>query len=309
MKIYRSFAQLPPDYGPSAVTIGKFDGVHCGHRAVIQKLQELAEPRSLVTTLVTFDRHPLTVLAPHAAPKALLGASDKRDLLREMGIDVTVVLPFDHNFARLSATDFATEMLDSLACSLILVGEDFRFGAKGAGDIDLLSRLAAERQCEIVMIPDVTSPGGQRISSTRIRELLSMGDVAQAAILLGHLPRVTGEVVRGARRGRELGFPTANLSQNSEGFIPADGVYAGWLLDQDQKYPAAISVGSNPTFDGVAPQQVEAHVLDRTLDLYGHTVSVVFTNRIRGMIKFSGVAPLIEQIKDDVQQVRCLLAG
>jgi riboflavin kinase/FMN adenylyltransferase len=198
-------------------------------------------------------------------------------------------------------------LVDTLHAKHVSVGRDFRFGAKGAGDADLLTELGRQYGFDVRLIDDVMPHGERRVSSTWIRELLSTGDVRSATRLLGHLPTVRGVVVHGAARGRELGFPTANLSPDSEGLIPADGVYAGWLTDHGARYPAAISIGNNPTFDGVPQKQVEAYVLDQEIDLYDHVVEVAFVEHIRGMVAFTGIEPLIRQIEDDVVKTRAIL--
>ncbi|PTL74752.1 bifunctional riboflavin kinase/FAD synthetase [Rathayibacter caricis DSM 15933] len=294
--------------GPSAVTIGKFDGVHSGHRAVIGTLHERARERGLAAVVVTFDRNPLSVIAPEKCPPALVGNEQKLELLAGTGVDATLLLTFDEEFRSWTPHEFVQRILvDALEARVVLVGSDFRFGARGAGDIDLLRTLGAEHGFEVELIDDVRPEHGRRVSSTWIRELLADGDVEHATRLLGHEPVVRGVVVHGAKRGRELGFPTANLSPESQGLIPADGVYAGRLTVEERTYPAAISVGSNPTFVGVPPKQVEAFVLDQTLDLYDRVVDVAFVSRIRGMVAYEGVEPLIRQMNDDVSRVRVVL--
>ncbi|KQQ18586.1 bifunctional riboflavin kinase/FMN adenylyltransferase [Rathayibacter sp. Leaf299] len=294
--------------GPSAVTIGKFDGVHSGHRAVIGTLHERARERGLAAVVVTFDRNPLSVIAPEKCPPALVGNEQKLELLAGTGVDATLLLTFDEEFRSWTPREFVQRILvDALEARVVLVGSDFRFGARGAGDIDLLRTLGAEHGFEVELIDDVRPEHGRRVSSTWIRELLADGDVEHATRLLGHEPVVRGVVVHGAKRGRELGFPTANLSPESQGLIPADGVYAGRLTVEGRTYPAAISVGSNPTFVGVPPKQVEAFVLDQTLDLYDRVVDVAFVSRIRGMVAYEGVEPLIRQMNNDVSRVRVVL--
>ena len=309
MKVFRAVSEVPADFGPSAITVGKFDGVHEGHRAVISELLEVSVRDGLTPTIVTFDRHPARLLNPAKAPIALVGNEQKLDLLAQTGVDATLMLTFDQALADLSPDEFVKQIVvEGLHARVVLVGADFRFGKSGAGTLDTLRELGEKYGFETRLIPDVKPASGRRVSSTWIRELLAEGDVLHATELLGHPPAVQGEVVHGAKRGRELGFPTANLSPRSEGLIPADGVYAGWLTDGDTRYPAAISVGSNPTFDGVPPKQVEAYVLDETIDLYGHIVLISFADRIRGMVKYTGIDPLIEQMTRDVDQVRERLA-
>jgi riboflavin kinase / FMN adenylyltransferase len=310
MQVFDGPASVPAGFGPSAVTVGKFDGLHVGHREVIADLIELAGD-ALVPTVVTFDRNPLEVLNPDASPPALVGSVQKLELLEQAGVQAALVLHFDEALASLEPEAFLRDVLcGPLHATALLVGSDFRFGHRGAGDVALLERLAPELGFTVRVLPKLQEQG-RPVSSTWIRELLAAGGIEEAARLLGRDPAVRGTVVHGAHRGRELGFPTANLAEESAGLIPADGVYAGWLIDHAAdgriRYPAAISVGSNPTFEGVPPKQVEAYVLDRTLDLYGHTVDVVFSRRIRGQVAYAGIEPLIAQIGADVDQARQIL--
>lgn len=308
MRTFAGIDEVPAGFGPSAVTIGKFDGVHQGHRAVIGKLREVAGAGGLRSVVVTFDRNPLALLAPDRCPEALVSVRQKLGLLATTGVDAALVLPFDRALAGLAPEAFVRQVLvDALGARAVLVGADFRFGARGAGDVALLERLGDELGFSVELIDDVRPEGGRRVSSTWVRELLAEGDVRHAAELLGHAPTVSGIVVHGAARGRELGFPTANLSPESEGLIPADGVYAGWLTDAGTRYPAAISVGNNPTFEGVPRKQVEAYVLDRELDLYDRMVEVEFVDRIRGMIAFDSIDALISRMHTDVAVAREML--
>jgi len=308
MRVFHGVGEVPAGFGPSAVTIGKFDGLHQGHRVVIGDLLGAAGD-ALVPTVVTFDRNPLEVLRPELCPPPLVGAGQKLELLENAGVAAVLVLAFDEARAAQEPEAFVAEVLvDALHVRRLLVGEDFRFGHVGRGDVALLTRLGAEAGFEVTVQRQIET-ANRRVSSTWIRELLSAGAIEEAAALLGRAPAVRGVVVHGAHRGRQLGYPTANLAQESDGMIPADGVYAGRLIDRaggGADYPAAISVGSNPTFTGVPPKQVEAYVLDRILDLYGHTVDVVFTHRIRGQIAYEGVEPLIAQMAVDVDRVRTL---
>ena len=309
MKTFRGIEAIPAGWPASAVSIGKFDGVHVGHRAVISELKTVAGAHGLVAVVVTFDRHPLALLSPADCPETLVSTEQKLDLLARTEVDATVVLEFTTALASLPPEEFIEDILvRALRVRQVLVGRDFRFGAKGVGDVTLLQRLGRRFGFDVRLIDDVKPDTLNRVSSSGIRGLLLAGETRSAAALLGHLPAVRGVVVHGAARGRELGFPTANLSAESEGLIPADGVYAGWLTDDGTRYPAAISVGNNPTFDGVAQKQVEAYVLDREIDLYDHVVDVEFQEHIRGMVAFTGIEPLIAQIRDDVDRVRDLLA-
>lgn len=310
MIVFRDTADVPTDFGPSVVAIGKFDGVHAGHRAVIARLKDRAAETGARAVAVTFDRNPLAVLRPDRCPENVVSVDRKLELLGELGLDATLLLTFDQQMASLSAEDFVAEILvRALKVSAVLVGEDFRFGHGGVGTPELLRALGPDNGFTVEVVDDVYLPEySRRVSSTWIRELLIQGDVAAAARVLGRYPDVRGEVVHGLKRGRELGFPTANLSTITDAFVPADGVYAGWLVDHDTgiRHPSAISVGTNPTFDDVLIRQVEAHVLGRAgldldgLDLYGHDVTVEFVERLRGMVAFEGMEKLAEQMADDV---------
>jgi len=331
--VFRDPSEVPAGFGPSVVAIGKFDGVHSGHRAVIDRARVDAAAAGARVVAVTFDRNPLALLRPEICPQSLVGVEQKVRLLAEAGADATLMLTFNRALADLGAREFVEHVLvGALGVRIVMVGADFRFGRGGAGDPDLLRELGPEFGFEVHVVDDVRAiDAGRRVSSTWVRELLDAGDVADAARLLGRPHAVRGEVVHGLKRGRELGFPTANLSADLEGFVPAEGVYAGWLVDEGApedeaghtrrgggvgpaprssvRYPAAISIGTNPTFDDVHVRQVEAYVLDETdLDLYGHTVEVEFVARIRGMVAFEGVDALIAQMRDDIVRVRRELA-
>ncbi|KJL18423.1 Riboflavin biosynthesis protein RibF [Microbacterium oxydans] len=305
MIIFRSPEDVPRDFGPSAVAIGKFDGVHAGHRAVIARLENAAAATGSRSVAVTFDRNPLAIIRPDRCPENVVTVERKLELLGELGLDATLVLTFDEELAARSAEDFVVDILvGALQVSTVLVGQDFRFGNRGAGTPELLRELGPRYGFSVEVVDDVYLPGSERrVSSSWIRELLMEGDVASAATVLGRYPDVRGEVVHGLKRGRELGFPTANLSTIVDAFVPADGVYAGWLVDHDTgiRHPSAISVGTNPTFDDVLVRQVEAHVLGETgLDLYGHDVTVEFVDRLRGMVAFEGIEKLMVQMGADV---------
>lgn len=317
MIVFHDPAEVPAGFGPSIVVIGKFDGVHSGHRAVIDRARVAAADAGARVVAVTFDRNPLSLLRPELCPEPLSSLDQKLALLAEAGVDATLVLRFDEALASLEARGFVEHVLvDALAVVTLMVGDDFRFGRGGAGDRVLLAELGDRFGFAVDIVGDVQG-GGRRVSSTWVRDLLGAGDVEGAARLLGRPHAVQGEVVHGLKRGRELGFPTANLAPDAEGFIPADGVYAGWLVDEGPvdapaqaitRYPAAISVGTNPTFDDVPVRQVEAYVLDETdLDLYGHRVQVQFAHRIRGMLAFDGIDALVARMNEDVERARELL--
>ncbi len=312
MIVFRDPAAIPDDFGPSVVAIGKFDGVHAGHRAVIARLLADAKATGARAVAVTFDRNPLAVIRPDRCPDNVVTLERKLELLGELELDAVLVLTFDADLAARDAVAFVEDILvDALKVSTVLVGEDFRFGRGGAGDPALLRDLGPRYGFTVETVEEVFLPGSdRRVSSSWIRELLADGDVATAGEVLGRPVDVRGEVVHGLKRGRELGFPTANLSETVDALVPADGIYAGWLTDHDtgEQYPAAVSVGTNPTFDDVPVRQVEAHLLDVDgLDLYGHDVTVRFTARLRGMVAFEGVEKLKEQIAQDVVDAREVL--
>lgn len=314
MIVFRDPSEVPDDFGPSVVAIGKFDGVHAGHRAVIRRLEERAAEIGARSVAVTFDRNPLAVLRPDRCPENVVTVARKIELLGELGLDATLLLTFDATLAALSAEDFVSQILvGALGVSTVLVGEDFRFGHRGAGTPELLRAMGPRYGFSVEVVDDVYLEGSdRRVSSTWIRELLMAGDVVAASRVLGRFPDVRGVVVHGLKRGRELGFPTANLSPIVDAFVPADGVYAGWLVDHDTgiRHPSAISVGTNPTFDDVLERQVEAHVVGETgLDLYGHDVTVEFVERLRGMVAFEGIEKLKDQMATDVHDAERVLRG
>jgi len=308
MKTWLSLSEVPVSTGPSVVSIGKFDGVHIGHLAILRQLITLADARSASSVVVTFDRHPAALFAPEVAPVDITGLDNRMELLARAGVDAALVLPFTLELAALSPHDFVQQVLvQTLRATVVLVGHDFRFGAQAAGDVEALRDLGAKFGFEVVIVDDVQDAHGNRASSSAIRALMAAGNVSAAAELLGRLPSVQGVVVHGAARGRELGFPTANLSQDASGLVPDDGVYAGWLTADGVRYPAAISVGTNPTFEGQLHRTVEAYVIDEDLDLYDKQAVVEFAARLRGMESYAGIEPLIAQMRADVDQARDLL--
>ena len=309
MEIWRSLADVPGGLGPTVVVIGNFDGVHLGHRRVLARARELADARGLPLVAVTFDPPPMAVLRPEHAPTQLTTIERRGELLGEAGADHVLALPFDSDMASWSPEEFAQRVLvDAVHAAAVVVGANFRFGSKAAGDVVSLQTFGREHGFEAEGIP---LDGGPMVwSSTYVRTCLAAGDVAGAAEALGHPYAVRGVVVRGDRRGRELGFPTANVPTDSLTATPADGVYAGWLtrLDTGETHPAAISVGTNPTFDGVRQRRVESYVLDRTdLDLYDVEVEVAFVERLRGMVAFESVEALVDQMQADVERSREVL--
>lgn len=310
MRVFDSPAAVPAGFGPAAVTVGKFDGVHLGHRGVIAQLRELADRRGLTATIVTFDRNPLRVVRPEACPPDLVSPAQKSELLAQAGVDATLVLPFDLARSRQPAEEFVREVLvDALHAQAVLCGADFRFGSGGAGDVQLLRALGVELGFDVVLIDDVRADADAgRVSSTRIRELVLEGRVREAGQLLGRPPAVRSVVVRGDQVGRELGYPTANLDPaRLEGLLPADGVYACWAIVDGATYPAAVSIGDNPTFEGVPEHQAEAHLFDQSLDLYGRTIELRFVDYVRPMRKFDGIEQLVAALQQDDATIRDIL--
>jgi riboflavin kinase / FMN adenylyltransferase len=321
--IWNDPTEVPDDFGPSVVTIGNFDGVHRGHQQVLSQLIRTARLNRAKSVAVTFDPHPAQVHRPEAAPELIMGLQDKLQALGELGLDAVLVMKYSLELASLTPDEFVgTVLVDSLHASHVVIGHDTRFGRGNSGDLNTMRELGEKFGFEVLVISEFGSEGfplhddggtDRRCSSTWVREALNGGDVATAAAVLGRPHQMRGEVVHGAARGRVLGFPTANLSHDASGFIPADGIYAGWLVDQGgTRWPAAISVGSNPTFDGVS-RQVEAHVIDRPeesaddFNLYGQTVVVEFVARLRGMVAYRGPEALVEQMRQDVVQTHDLL--
>ena len=300
---------VPADGVPSVVTVGKFDGVHRGHREVIAQLIGRAEGRRVV--VVTFDRHPLSVVDPGRAPAPLLSTAQKVEQLEAVGADLVVVLPFTEQFRDLSPEGFVRDILvNGLAAELVLVGADFRYGRDGVGTIDSLRQEGETQGFDVAIIGDVCfDESSVRISSSAIRSALSDGNVELAAHLLGRPHSVRGEVVHGHQRGRDLGFPTVNLEEHSEGFVPIPGVYAGTLEVGGQRYFAGISVGMNPTFDDVERPQVEAHALDADFDAYGQVATISFTHRLRDSLHFSTIDDLMRAMDKDIADIRELIAA
>ena len=308
MRTYYSASEVPAGFGPSAVTIGKFDGMHLGHRAVVSRLLELARARELTSTVMTFDRNPLCLLRPDECPPALASNSQKLESLADAGVNATLLVTFDHDFSAISAADFMQRILvDALHASVLLVGHDFRFGHGGDGRVETLREFGRINGIDVLVIEDVVQDDSHRVSSTDVRQLILEGRVAEAGHLLGTPHTIRSVVVHGAQRGRTLGYPTANLSPQMEGLVPADGVYAAWLTVDGIRYPSAVSVGNNPTFGGVPERQVEAYALDVSVDLYDRVVEVSFVEFVRGMRKFEGAAALADQMVADELSVRSLL--
>lgn len=302
----------------SAVTIGAYDGVHLGHRAVIAQVRALAEARGLQTVVVTFDRHPASVVRPESAPLLLTDLDQKLELLAAAGVDATYVVHFDEERAKEQAADFVEEVLvGCLTTRAVVVGEDFHFGHQRGGNVALLEAMGAEHGFTVEGLELRGADGAPAgpdaiVSSTAIRRLLAEGDVAGAAALLGRPHEVRGTVEHGDKRGRELGFPTANLQIDPDLQLPADGIYAGWFERADGSVHAtAMSLGHRPTFYE-RPQGaplLECNLLDFAGDLYGEAVRVRFVERLRGEVRFDGVDALVAQMGADVEATRSLLGA
>jgi riboflavin kinase/FMN adenylyltransferase len=304
MQSWTSLEQVPSDFGSTVVTIGKFDGIHLGHQAILNRLVQVSRETGLKSVVLTFDRHPDSILKPGWSKEPILGKQQKLSLLHASGVDAVLTLPFDNELADTPPEAFVQQMLvNTLKAKQIVVGEEFRFGHYALGNAEFLKVLAPDYGFQVTPVEHVDE-NGDKISTTRIRELLDLGDVATAAVQLGRPHRTTGVIEHGLKLGRTIGFRTANFSRESEGYLPRDGVYSGWLLADGERYPAALSIGINDTIQAV-PRLLEAYVLDRTdLDLYGKTVSVDYVGFVRPAAKFSGLEALIEAIKADVFVVR-----
>ncbi|MYS87180.1 bifunctional riboflavin kinase/FAD synthetase [Embleya scabrispora] len=307
MQRWRGLEDVPSDWGRSVVTIGSYDGVHRGHQRTIDRAVEIGRERGLPVVVVTFDPHPSEVVRPGSHPPLLTPHHRRAQLMTDLGVDAVLVLPFTLEFSRLSAVDFVRQVLvDTLHAAVVVEGRNFRFGHKATGNVALLEELGVANDFTVVE-PELFVSGEVTFSSTVVRARVAEGDVAGAAELLGRPHRVEGVVVRGDQRGRELGYPTANLEVLPYTAIPADGVYAGWLVIEGERLPAAISIGTNPTFDGTE-RRVEAYALDRTdLDLYGMHVAVDFLEYLRGTERFDSIDDLLEHMARDVKRARELI--
>lgn len=294
---------------PAVVCLGVFDGVHRGHRALIDRARVTADGLGIAVSVMTFDPHPLAVLHPERAPKMLASVSERKELLLAAGADNVYVLDFTEATSHLTPRDFVERIVvNQLSTRVVVVGKNFWFGHEASGDVQVLTALGVEYGFEVHSI-DIQGGGGAQWSSTNVRHLIAAGEVVSAAEILGRDYQLGGLVVHGDERGRELGFPTANLRIDQSRAVPADGVYAGWVTTGGLgRLPAAISIGTNPQFDG-AERRIEAYVLDRTdLDLYDQELTVDFVARVRGQAVFDDLGALVEAMNLDVATTRKLLA-
>ncbi|KWV33922.1 bifunctional riboflavin kinase/FAD synthetase [Micromonospora rifamycinica] len=308
MQRWRGYEATPGGWGRSVVTIGVFDGVHRGHQATIGHAVARARDLGIGSVVVTFDPHPVEVVRPGSHPAVLTEPARKAELIEALGVDVLCVVPFTKELSRLSPEAFVHDILvEHLHVALVVVGDNFRFGHRAAGNVELLERLGRDSGFEVEHAPLVAA-AGTVFSSTYIRSRVEAGDVAAAAAVLSRPHRLEGVVVLGDQRGRELGFPTANLRCPPHAAVPADGVYAGWLVrGGTERLPAAISIGTNPTFAG-RERRVEAHVLDFSGDLYGEHVALDFAAHLRGQIRYDAIEPLLVQMAEDVERTRRAVA-
>ncbi|GIJ26881.1 riboflavin biosynthesis protein [Micromonospora qiuiae] len=309
MQRWRGYDAAPGGWGRSVVTIGVFDGVHKGHQATIGHAVTRARELGVQSVVVTFDPHPAEVVRPGSHPAVLTEPARKAELIEALGVDVLCVVPFTPEFSRLPAEAFVYDVLvEHLHAALVVVGDNFRFGHRATGDVALLERLGSMFGFAVEAAP-LVAEAGTIFSSTYIRSCVDAGDVTAAAAALGRPHRLEGVVVRGDQRGRELGFPTANLLCGRYAAVPADGIYAARMVrrGQRQALAAAVSIGTNPTFSG-RERRVEAYVLDFDGDLYGERLALDFVARLRGQIRFDSIEPLVAQITEDVERTRQALA-
>ncbi|MEH0829346.1 MULTISPECIES: bifunctional riboflavin kinase/FAD synthetase [unclassified Micromonospora] len=305
MQRWRGYDAAPGGWGRSVVTIGVFDGVHKGHQATIGHAVARARELGVRSVVVTFDPHPAEVVRPGSHPAVLTEPARKAELIEALGVDVLCVVPFTPEFSRLPAEAFVHDILvEHLHAALVVVGDNFRFGHRAAGDVALLERLGRTFGFGVEGAP-LVAEAGTVFSSTYIRSCVDAGDVAAAAAALGRPHRVEGVVVRGDQRGRELGYPTANLLCHRHAAIPADGVYAARLVRRGQPEPlaAAVSIGTNPTFSG-RERRVEAYALDFSGDLYGERLALDFVAHLREQRRYDAIEPLVAQIAEDVERTR-----
>ncbi|WP_328540746.1 bifunctional riboflavin kinase/FAD synthetase [Streptomyces sp. NBC_00344] len=311
MQRWRGLEDIPQDWGRSVVTIGSYDGVHRGHQLIIGRTVERARELGVPSVVVTFDPHPSEVVRPGSHPPLLAPHHRRAELMAGLGVDAQLVLPFTADFSKLSPADFIVKVLvDKLHARTVIEGPNFRFGHRAAGNVAVLAEYGTSYDYETEVVDLSVSGeagGGEPFSSTLTRRLVAEGDMTGAAEILGRPHRVEGVVVRGAQRGRELGFPTANVETLPHTAIPVDGVYAGWLTADGERMPAAISIGSNPQFNGTE-RTVEAYAIDRVgLDLYGMHAAVDFLAYVRGMEKFDSIEALLVAIADDVKRSTALI--
>lgn len=314
MQVITDLSKSPWPEQRSVITIGAYDGVHRGHQAVVSDVKRLANDLGCRSVVVTFDRHPASIVRPESAPKLLTDLDQKLELLEATGVDATVLVRFDEQQSFESATDFVERVLvKCLATRTVVVGSDFHFGRHRSGNVALLRELGAIHDFDVQPRELVPRTDGvdEPISSTAIRRALAGGQVELAAQMLGHAFEARGPVVKGDQRGRQLGFPTANVEVSNQLCVPADGVYAGWYQRPDGvTHPCAINLGRRPTFFEHADHSLlEAHLIDFAGDLYTEAARVQFTHFLRSERKFDGIDALITQLKQDIENARAVLVA
>ncbi|MEV6768296.1 bifunctional riboflavin kinase/FAD synthetase [Nocardia sp. NPDC051030] len=313
MQRWRSLDEMPAEWGRCVLTIGVFDGVHRGHTQLINRAVKSAAARGVPSVLMTFDPHPVEVVRPGSHPAQLSTMNRRAELVAELGIDVFVVMPFTREFMKLTPEQYVEELLvNRLHVAEVVVGDNFTFGKQAAGTVDTMRELGGRLGFDVDGV-QLLGEHAVTFSSSYIRRCVAEGDMSAAAEALGRPHRIEGVVVHGDGRGKGLGFPTANVAPTMHAAIPADGVYAGWftVLDEDgdhERRMAAISVGTNPTFDG-RNRTVEPHILDFDGDLYDKHGAVDFVEQLRGMRKFDSIEDLVEAIGRDVEQARKVLTA
>jgi riboflavin kinase / FMN adenylyltransferase len=293
---------------PSVVTIGNFDGVHRGHHVLLRRTVDTGRDRDLRSVVVTFEPHPAAVLRPGSEPPRLQTLDDRIEALAATEVDLVVVLPFTRELSALTPREFVERVLvEGLGVARVVVGTNFRFGHRAAGDVVTLVEVGEDHGFETEAVT-LLELGDAAVSSSQIRTALRVGDVERAAGWLGRPYTLRGTVVRGDGRGRTIGVPTANLAVDPDVLVPADGVYAGRVEHGGRRYDAVTNVGVRPTFDGVT-RSIEAHVLDASPDLYGESLTVAFEARIRGEQRFDGPDELVARIRLDIEEARQVLAA
>lgn len=313
MQIFTDVTTATPSANRTVVTIGAYDGVHLGHQAVIAEVRRLADERGLDSAVVTFDRHPASVVRPESAPKLICDPEQKLELLAQTGVDATWQVVFDTNRASESAEEFVRSVIvDKLRAAVVVVGDDFHFGKGRRGNVALLKQMGVEHDFEVIGIELIgTGQSSAKVSSTEIRRLIAAGSLREAAALLGHHHQLRGTVVHGDARGRTLGFPTANVAISDGMCLPADGIYACWYRRPNgPRMAAAVNFGRRPMFYDAQPYSLlEAFVLDFDGDLYNESAQVEFVERLRAEAKFDSLEALIAQMGADVDRARAILAA
>ena len=306
MSIKQQLEGVRPE-SDTALAIGTFDGVHRGHQRLFQLLLEASGRLGLSATVVTFRNHPRTVLAPQSKVEYIMPWAERERCIRSQGVGAVVPLDFTLELSQLKAREFVTHLVRDLRMKLLVAGPDFALGHRREGDVTFLKALGEEMGFEVSVVEPALL-GDRPVSSRALRRLISEGDVTSAAEMLGRCPTLTGVVVEGDRRGRELGFPTANLATEQDVLVPGDGIYATWTIVKGQRFQSATSIGVRPTFEP-GPRSVETFIMDFNADVYGESITLEFVSRLREEMAFSSVDALVEQMNRDVEQARHILSG